>query len=78
MIPWSSTTPKKSVIPDNTIEWRWRFFNINNRKLIEISYLDSNNGKRIYTDYSGNKIEYDLDNKWDAYLTKILYAYAKV
>jgi hypothetical protein len=76
MIPKSATTQRHNVIPNNTIEWRWRFFNINNRKLIEISYLDSNNNKRIYTDYTGNKIEYDIDCKWDVYLTKVLYAYA--
>jgi hypothetical protein len=78
MIPKSATTQRQNVIPNNTIEWRWRFFNINNRKLIEISYLDSNNNKRIYTDYTGNKIEYDIDCKWDVYLTKVLYAYASI
>ena len=78
MIPESATPLKRNVIPNDTIEWRWRFFNINNRKLIEISYLNSNNNKRIYTDYTGDKTEYDIDSKWDIYLTKVLYAYAKI
>ena len=75
-IPRSATTEKREDLT-KTVEWRWRFFNINGRKLIELSYL-APNCPRIYTDYMGNRIEYDLDEKWDAYVVKTLYAYANI
>lgn len=73
-IPKSASTQKRDHA--DCIEWRWRFFDIAGRKMIEISYTVPD-GRRIYTDYTGQIIQYDLDPKWDAYVTQTLYAYAK-
>src|SRR5438128_49356 len=59
------------------IEWRWRFFNINNRKVVEISKKLPNQS-RIYIDNNGNWLndfEYDPDANLDKYLTDQVYAY---
>jgi hypothetical protein len=75
-IPQTATTKKKNMnqCTDNSIEWRWRFFNINGRDMIELSYATLSS-KRIYTDYMGNKIEYELDDSWDKYVVQTLYDY---
>lgn len=75
-IPKNASKKRRS---DNTnctdyVEWRWRFFNIEGRKMVEISYK-TKNGSRIYTDYTGKTISYDLDSKWDVYVVNTLYAY---
>jgi hypothetical protein len=74
-IPKSATSAKKNNFLTNVIEWRWRFFDIDGEKKIEISYLANN--KRIYIDNIGNKIEYDVGDEWDKYVTNTLYAYAE-
>ena len=76
-LPNGASTYKMENIELGTIEWRWRFFNIDGRKMIEISYEDGK--KRIYTDRKGNRIEKnnEIDTFWDKYLVKILYAYVK-
>ena len=83
-----SATDIKKIIPDNAvdeinqnlqlthIEWRWRFFNINKRKLIEISkksYTDD----RLYVDNSGAWIRYQMTDKYDKYVIRTLYYYAQ-
>lgn len=72
-IPKSTSSTRLSPIPPNVTEWRWRFFQIGQRKLIEISVYENN--IRSYIDYNGNVITYDLDPSWDAFVTKTLYAY---
>ena len=72
-IPKSASSTRLSPIPPNVTEWRWRFFQIGQRKLIEISLYENN--IRSYIDYNGNVITYDLDPSWDAFVTKTLYAY---
>ena len=75
-IPESATKKRLENIPDRTTEWRWRFFLFGQRKLVEISYLMKNN-IRIYVDYNGNEIEYNLDSEWDKYVIATYYAYVK-
>ena len=72
-IPKAASSTRLSPTPPNVAEWRWRFFQIGQRKLIEISLYE--NGIRSYIDYNGNVITYDLDPSWDAFVTKTLYAY---
>ena len=74
-IPQNATYNCLDPLPANCIEWRWRFFKIGDRKLVEVSHFDGN--KRIYTDYNGNKIEYNMNDEWDRFLVKTLYAYVQ-
>jgi hypothetical protein len=74
-IPPAVTVEPLQSIPTGLVEWRWRFFKIGKRKLVEVSHFDGN--KRIYTDYNGNKIEFEMNREWDQYLVKTLYAYAR-
>lgn len=67
-------TPSKQPILNNQIEWRWRFFEIGSKKLIEMSYADKSD-KRIFIDHTGDPIFYDMDESWDKYVVKTLYAY---
>ena len=57
-------------------EWRWRFFDIKGRKLIEISKQNPNEN-RIYMDNMGKWISFTLDNSWDQYVVDIKYCYVK-
>jgi len=57
-------------------EWRWRFFNLNGRKLVEISKL-SPGEDRIYMDNTGNWSTYSLKKDWDQYITETKYCYVK-
>lgn len=74
-IPKNASTVKRNNT-SNGIEWRWRFFNIDGRKMVEVSYVGYDN-KRTYTDYMGNRIEYNMDKSWDKYVIQVLYAYAE-
>jgi hypothetical protein len=57
-------------------EWRWRFFDIKGRKLIEISKQNPNEN-RIYMDNMGKWISFTLDNSWDQYVVDVKYCYVK-
>jgi hypothetical protein len=74
-IPQNVTTQSIVPLPPGLVEWRWRFFKIGERKMVELSHYDGN--KRLYTDYNGNKIEYEISDEWDKYIVKTLYAYAR-
>lgn len=72
-IPENATTTPLNTIPDDVVEWRWRFFLIGERKLVEISYCDDH--ERIYVDKTCKRITYDMDSYWDKFLVKTYYAY---
>jgi hypothetical protein len=74
-IPQNASTTQLNKIPLNSVEWRWRFFKIGERKMVEVSFYDGQN--RIYMDYMGNRIPFDMDNSWNQYVVKVLYAYVK-
>jgi hypothetical protein len=57
-------------------EWRWRFFDIQGRKLIEISKQNPNKN-RIYMDNMGKWVSDTLDNSWDQYVVDVKYCYVK-
>lgn len=69
-----NASPNKQIIAQKQIEWRWRFFEIGSRKLIEMSHADINNN-RTFIDQIGEPISYDLDPEWDKFVVKTLYAY---
>jgi hypothetical protein len=81
----------KKSIPTNTIsspdiklskthtEWRWRFFNINGRKLIEMSCKHPNK-KRSFMDTSGewtNDQNEDEIIAFEEFIQKTMYYYAQ-
>lgn len=61
----------------NEVAWRWRFFNINDRRMIEISYIEPGKS-RVYLDYAGNKTQFNIHSSWDQYVTRTLYYYAPI
>ena len=58
------------------IEWRWRFFNIPNKKneLVEISYKHPEK-KRKYINQSGEWVEREISLDFDKYVTNEYYHY---
>lgn len=75
-IPADATKNPNPHIQKDYTEWRWRFFDLNGRKLIEISKkLPS--GERICIDNTGKWKPFELDNNWDQYLIDTKYSYAK-
>lgn len=55
-------------------EWRWRFFDLKGRKLIEIS-KKSPNKERIYMDNTGKWVSFVLKGNWDQFLVDTRYYY---
>lgn len=74
-IPKSACNIPDPELAKVRIEHRWRFFNINNRKLVEIS-IKHPNKERKYINSSGEWMDFNLDNRWDVYLTSAKYYYA--
>lgn len=73
-IPENATKhPLEHLQKDHT-EWRWRFFDLKGRKLIEIS-KKSPNCDRIYVDNTGGWTQCELKGNWDKYLTDTRYCY---
>ena len=59
------------------IEHRWRFFNINSRKLVEITVKHPNK-ERKYINSCGEWVEFNLDSIWEKYITSSKYYYSKI
>jgi hypothetical protein len=57
-------------------EWRWRFFNIDGRRLVEISRKEPNK-QRLYVDNTSKWTTYTLDKSWDIYVVDVRYYYTK-
>ncbi len=76
-IPQDSFDKPNIQLQQTNTEWRWRLFDINDRKVIEITYKHPNK-PRMYKDNQGNWIEYTLDKEWiwDKYLTYSKYYYS--
>lgn len=73
-IPANSTSKENTNLQKTHTEWRWRFFNVNGRKLIEITRKYPNKD-RDYIDNTGKWIKYVLDNCWDKYVIQTNYYY---
>ena len=59
------------------MEWRWRYYDINSRKMIEISRKEPDK-KRIFIDSAGKWINnYVLDTTWDKYIVSEKYIYVQ-
>jgi hypothetical protein len=73
-IPANSTSKPNTDLQKSHTEWRWRFFNVNGRKLIEITRKYPNKD-RDYIDNTGKWIKYVLDDCWDKYVVQTNYCY---
>ena len=78
-----ATIPKNAVKKEDYAmkmthtEWRWRFFNINGRKMIEISKADPHMA-RLYMNNMGKWISSDINNNFDKYVVKVIYCYVNL
>lgn len=70
-----STTKSTTWRKEKKVEWRWRFFMVDNTKYVEISYLNYDEDIRIFCNRSGNWIaQEDPDFKED--LREVYYYYS--
>jgi len=74
-IPDSATNQPDPVLSKTLTEWRWRFFDVEGRKLIEISRKEPNND-RFYIDNTRRWTRFTLDASWDKYIVGTKYYYA--
>jgi hypothetical protein len=74
-IPSTATKEPNVNLQKIHVEWRWRFFNLKGRKLIEISQKSTGND-RIYVNNVGNWIKFKLNDNWDQYIVDTKYYYA--
>ena len=76
-IPPNSIKRPNTYLQTSHTEWRWRFFEIKGRKLVEISKKHPN-GERIYMNNMGKWISnLELNDNWDQFLTDTKYFYGK-
>jgi hypothetical protein len=75
-IPTNATKLPDSKLQSTHTEWRWRFFDLKGRKLIEISQKKPNE-ERLYMDNKGKWTKFNLKGDWDKFLTDIRYSYGK-
>lgn len=57
-------------------EWRWRFLDIEGRKVVEISGLRPNENQRLYFNKHCQWIKRDVDPVFDKYVKEVYYCYA--
>ena len=61
---------------DYQTEWRWRFLKFNDdKKVIEISYINNKSNKRIYYNQLGKWVERYLDPIFNQYVIEQYYYY---
>jgi hypothetical protein len=75
-IPESATRTPSFELQQTHTEWRWRFFDLRERKLIEISKMEPKL-KRIYMDNQGKWTEYTLKKEWDNFMVDIRFCYVQ-
>ena len=75
-IPPSATKSPSQHMQQTHTEWRWRFFDLRGRKLIEISMMHPKS-KRVYMNNTGSWTEYTLGKEWDEFLVDTRYCYVE-
>lgn len=75
-IPKNATKCPNMTLQKDHTEWRWRFFEIKERKMVEISRKDPNK-ERIYMDNTGKWTNYSLEGNWDKFLIDARYSYGR-
>lgn len=76
-IPQNAISLPSDELQKTHTEWRWRFFDLLGRKLIEISKMPKNRN-RVYMDNKGQWTEYTLKKEWDKYLVDTRYCYVQI
>lgn len=69
-------TPQPHLI-NNKTEWRWRFFIIDNKKFVEISFMEPNK-PRLFIDKFGNWITTDILKDYDKFIQNEMYYYTDI
>jgi hypothetical protein len=59
------------------IEWRWRIYNINKKNLVEISFFDPKNKKRLFVNDKGEYVEREIPCEFNTMVAKEYYYYAE-
>jgi hypothetical protein len=57
------------------IEWRWRFIEVNDRLVGEISYLTSDSNERMYFNRYGKWVHRKISSVYDKYVKEKYYYY---
>ena len=79
-----STIPDTNIITpadadvwkkNKLVEWRWRFININSKRLAEISYLRYDIDKRMYQSKSGQWVHRIVPDEINKYVVEQYYFY---
>jgi hypothetical protein len=69
---------KPDIIQQKTkVEWRWRFLNIYNKNIVEISYIEPNS-ERIYLDKYGQWKAMNINEYYDKFVISKYYYYAEL
>ena len=66
-------TPDANLMKTH-IEWRWRFFDINGRKMVEISQKNPGQDRKCI-DNTGKWINFELEEDWNKFLIDSKYYY---
>jgi hypothetical protein len=75
-IPEPSYNTQQPSLKKTTTEWRWRFYNIEGKKVVEISFVNKNSNERTYVDKYGNFIKSNVSKEFDKYLIEEIYCYS--
>lgn len=75
-IPHNATNIPDKELQKTHTEWRWRFYDINNRKMVEISKQELNKD-RIFINNTGHWVTHSLDSSLDKYIVDSRYCYNK-
>jgi hypothetical protein len=72
-MPDETYSQEQEDLKQKYIEWRWRFFQIGDKKFVEISSSNANNRK--YFDKYGRWTDVHVDPSFNQYLTKQTFYY---
>lgn len=75
-IPQNANKTPSTELQKTHTEWRWRFFDLRGRKLIEISKMAPGTN-RVYMDNRGKWTEYSLKKEWDKFIVDTRYCYVQ-
>lgn len=73
-IPEDALDTEDPILAKTHTEWRWKFYDINSRKMIEISRKDPNSS-RSYIDNTGKWVQCTIDKELDKYVNCTKYYY---
>ncbi len=76
-IPQGYVCEQNMVLAMTHVEWRWRFFNINGRKTVEISKKYPNKQRLFSKKKTGEWIEFEEDCSWNEYIVKEYFYYSR-